>query len=172
MTLSPQQCVTVVVYKDSVSVLASAPALSLSAQVCLGHMTANHSLWNWICRTAAIILSEREKVNDWRREKTAACHSHSPLKLLSLFSATMSSLAILWLDINIIQGPSSDWCRDGFMLCRQIAAESRDEEIFCKSLKPLKHSVFQCAILTVFHSFSNSCLSHYMDIPVYISNIM
>lgn len=43
------------------------PALSLSAQVCPGHMTASRSAWNWVSTTAAIVL--RERASEWWQKR-------------------------------------------------------------------------------------------------------
>lgn len=67
--------------------------LSLSAQVCPSHMTSNHSLWNWICRTAAIILTESETTSSWWRKRNLCSLSVKHMALcLFLWTAIIYSV--------------------------------------------------------------------------------
>lgn len=78
-------------------------ALSLSAQVCPGHMTANHSLWNWICKTAAIILTETDKLNDWWTKRVCCASGPSNFKKCSHSAQwPVCYRTKEWLNINTI----------------------------------------------------------------------
>lgn len=80
-------------------------ALSLSAQVCPGHMTTNHSLWNWICRATAIILTKQLEP-EWLRGRGNCCLSPliSPADILSPCGLSNCSAQWMWKwwDIDMI----------------------------------------------------------------------